>query len=171
MAVKLRLRRLGRTHHPVYQIVAADSRAPRDGKFIEKVGTYDPHKVFDKVYLDHEIALKWLKNGAIPTDTVRSMLSGEGILLKYHLHRKGKTAEEIDIAFQTWVSKRNIKIDDAKANLNKKKQDERNSALTHERKVKEDKAAKIQAKYNPPPPAPEPAPAAEPEAESAGGEE
>ncbi len=83
MAVKLRLKRMGAKQKPFYRIVASDSRNPRDGRFIEAVGTYDPVKGADKVTVDEEKALKWLNNGAIPTDTVRNILSNAGIMTKY----------------------------------------------------------------------------------------
>ena len=84
MAVKLRLKRMGSKQRPFYRIVAADSRSPRDGKFIENVGYYDPMKQPAVVKIDDELAIKWLKNGAMPTDTVRSLLSQAGIMKKYH---------------------------------------------------------------------------------------
>ena len=83
MAVKLRLIRMGAKAKPFYRIVAADSRSPRDGRFLEVVGTYDPIKGADKVTVSEEKVLKWLNNGAIPTDTVRSILSKQGIMKKY----------------------------------------------------------------------------------------
>ncbi len=83
MAVKLRLKRMGAKQKPFYRIVAADSRFPRDGRFIELVGTYDPIKGKEKVTIDEEKALKWLNNGAEPTDTVRNILSNAGIMVKY----------------------------------------------------------------------------------------
>ena len=83
MAVKLRLKRMGAKAKPFYRIVAADSRSPRDGRFLEVVGTYDPIKGVDKVTVSEEKVLKWLNNGAIPTDTVRSILSKQGIMKKY----------------------------------------------------------------------------------------
>ena len=83
MAVKLRLKRMGSKQKPFYRIVAADARSPRDGRFIETVGTYNPIKKPAEVKVDEELALKWLNNGAIPTDTVRSILSKEGIMAKY----------------------------------------------------------------------------------------
>ena len=84
MAVKLRLKRMGAKKRPFYRIVAADSRSPRDGRFIEQVGTYNPITDPAEVKVDEEIALKWLKNGAIPTDTVRDLLSKQGIMKKFH---------------------------------------------------------------------------------------
>ena len=83
MAVKLRLKRMGSKQKPFYRIVAADARSPRDGRFIETVGTYNPVRKPAEVNVDEEKALKWLNNGAIPTDTVRSILSKEGIMAKY----------------------------------------------------------------------------------------
>ncbi|MBS1912183.1 MAG: 30S ribosomal protein S16 [Bacteroidetes bacterium] len=93
--VKLRLRRMGRKKRPVYDIVAADSRSPRDGRFIEKLGQYNPMVVTNQVSMKRERVLHWLMTGAQPTDTVRSILSREGVLLEMHLNRKGKTGEEI----------------------------------------------------------------------------
>ncbi|MDD3392164.1 MAG: 30S ribosomal protein S16 [Bacilli bacterium] len=84
MAVKLRLKRMGAKKSPFYRIVAADSRSPRDGKFIENVGTYDVTKDPAIVSVNEEVALKWLKNGAVPTDTVRSLLRQTGVLEKFH---------------------------------------------------------------------------------------
>ena len=83
MAVKLRLKRMGSKAKPYYRIVAADSRSPRDGRFLEVVGTYHPLKGNEVVTVDEEKAMYWLKNGALPTDTVRSILSKQGIMKKY----------------------------------------------------------------------------------------
>ena len=84
MAVKLRLKRMGAKKRPFYRIVAADSRSPRDGKFIELVGTYNPIMEPAEIKVNEEVALKWLNNGAIPTDTVRDLLSKQGVMKKYH---------------------------------------------------------------------------------------
>ena len=84
MAVKMRLKRMGSKKKPFYRIVVADSRSPRDGKFIEEVGYYDPTKNPAVVKVDNEKALKWLSTGAIPTDTVRNLLSKEGIMKQFH---------------------------------------------------------------------------------------
>ena len=88
MAVKLRLKRMGSKAKPFYRIVAADSRSPRDGRFLEVIGTYDPIKGADRITLEEEKALKWLNNGAIPTDTVRSILSKKGIMKKFAKNKK-----------------------------------------------------------------------------------
>lgn len=88
--VKLRLKRMGKKGAPFYRIVAADSRSPRDGRFIEQIGTYNPTKAEEKVTLDKELAKKWLSNGAQPTDTVRSILSHEDVLKEMHEAKSSK---------------------------------------------------------------------------------
>ena len=88
--VKLRLKRMGKKGAPFYRIVAADSRSPRDGRFIEQIGTYNPTKAEEKVTLDKELAKKWLSNGVQPTDTVRSILSHEGVLKEMHEAKSSK---------------------------------------------------------------------------------
>ena len=88
--VKLRLKRMGKKGAPFYRIVAADSRSPRDGRFIEQIGTYNPTKAEEKVTLDKDLAKKWLSNGAQPTDTVRSILSHEGVLKEMHEAKSSK---------------------------------------------------------------------------------
>ena len=90
MAVKLRLKRMGAKKAPFYRIVAADSRSPRDGRFIETVGTYNPLTTPAEVKVDEELAIKWLKNGATPTDTVRNILSKDGIMKKFAEEKQGK---------------------------------------------------------------------------------
>lgn len=94
MAVKLRLKRMGSKQKPFYRIVAADSRFPRDGRFIETVGTYDPIKKDADVTIDEEKALKWLNNGAQPTDTVRSIFASKGIMAKYAASKAKKVAKK-----------------------------------------------------------------------------
>lgn len=88
--VKLRLKRMGKKGAPFYRIVAADSRSPRDGRFIEQIGTYNPSKAENKVTLDKELTKKWLSNGAQLTDTVRSILSHEGVLKEMHEAKSSK---------------------------------------------------------------------------------
>lgn len=90
MAVKLRLLRMGAKKAPFYRIVAADSRSPRDGRFIELLGTYDPRTNPAKVTIKEEEVLKWLNNGAQPSDTVRNLLSKEGIIKKFADSKTGK---------------------------------------------------------------------------------
>lgn len=93
MAVKLRLMRMGAKKKPFYRIVAADSRTKRDGKYIELVGTYNPVTSPAEVKIDEEVALKWLNNGAIPTDTVRSLFRQKGINEKFHNQKSKKESE------------------------------------------------------------------------------
>ena len=88
MAVKLRLKRMGSKQKPFYRVVAADSRSPIDGRFIETVGTYDPVKKEESITIDEEKALKWLNNGAQPTDTVKNLLTKKGIWAKYKNTKK-----------------------------------------------------------------------------------
>jgi len=88
MAVKLRLKRMGAKKRPYYRIVAADSRSPRDGRFIETVGTYNPIMEPAEININEEVALKWLSTGAIPTDTVRDLFKKQGIMEKFHNSKK-----------------------------------------------------------------------------------
>ena len=90
MAVKIRLKRMGAKKAPFYRIVVADSRSPRDGRFIEKLGYYNPLKSPAEIVVDEEITLKWLNNGAIPTDTVKNLLSKAGVMKKFHDLKQGK---------------------------------------------------------------------------------
>ena len=92
MAVKMRLRRMGAKKNPFYRIVVADSRFPRDGRFIEEIGFYDPVKSPATVKVDRDLAIKWLNQGATPTDTVRDILSKEGILKELHESKMTKKA-------------------------------------------------------------------------------
>ena len=93
MAVKIRLKRMGANKKPFYRIVVADSRAPRDGRFIEVVGTYNPITEPAEVKVNEELALKWLQNGAIPTDTVRDLLRKQGVMEKFHNIRMTKKGQ------------------------------------------------------------------------------
>ena len=90
MAVKIRLKRMGAKKAPYYRIVVADSRSPRDGRFIDQIGTYNPLTTPAEINIDKEAAKKWLNNGAIPTDTVRNLFSKAGILKEFSEEKKGK---------------------------------------------------------------------------------
>jgi small subunit ribosomal protein S16 len=90
MAVKIRLKRMGAKKSPFYRVVVADSRSPRDGRFIEEIGFYNPVAQPAEIKIDEELALKWLQNGAKPSDTVRNLFSKQGILEKFHVVRQGK---------------------------------------------------------------------------------
>lgn len=94
MAVKLRLRRMGSKKRPFYRVVAADSRSPRDGRFIEEIGYYNPITEPADIKINEEIALKWLKNGAEPTDTVRDLFSKQGIMKKFHESKMTKKEDK-----------------------------------------------------------------------------
>jgi small subunit ribosomal protein S16 len=96
--VKLRLRRKGRIHHAVYDVVAVDGRARRDGAYLERLGYFDPNTSPSTIKINPDRAIHWLNNGAQPTEVVKLLLSYEGILLRRHLTFKGKTAEEIQTA-------------------------------------------------------------------------
>lgn len=107
MAVKIRLARRGRKKAPFYHIVIADARAPRDGKFIQKIGSYNPTTVPATIDLDRDAAYEWLSKGAVPTDTVNAMLRVKGVLYKKHLMRGVKkgalTVEEADAKLADWI--------------------------------------------------------------------
>ena len=90
MAVKMRLKRMGAKKSPFYRIVVADSRSPRDGKFIELIGTYNPLVTPAEIKVNEELALDWLSKGAIPTDTVKNILSNAGVMKKFHETKSGK---------------------------------------------------------------------------------
>lgn len=115
MAVKIRLARRGRKGLPFYSIVVADSRAPSTGKFIEKIGTYNPNIDPSGVSINTEKALKWLQCGAKPTDTARNLLSTHGVMLKRHLQigvDKGAiTQEKADKDFESWKSYKDTKLE------------------------------------------------------------
>lgn len=114
MAVKMRLQRHGRKKAPFYHIVIADARSPRDGKFIEKIGIYNPMTVPATIELDRDSAFNWLENGAQPTDTVRAILRFKGVMYKKHLMRGVKkgalTAEQADEKFNAFVADKEGKI-------------------------------------------------------------
>ncbi len=125
MATKIRLQRHGRKAYAFYKIVVADSRAPRDGKFIEKIGTYNPNTNPATVDLNFERALYWLNTGAQPTDTTRNILSHEGVLLMKHLQggiKKGAFAEaEAQAKFEAWIKQRDERVGTVKANIQQEK--------------------------------------------------
>nr|MBI1228995.1 30S ribosomal protein S16 [Cytophagales bacterium] len=107
MAVKIRLARRGRKKMAIYDVVVADARAPRDGRFIEKIGSYNPNTDPATISINNDRALKWLLNGAQPTDTVKAMLSYRGVMLKKHLQigvlKEAITQEQADEKFQSWL--------------------------------------------------------------------
>ncbi len=151
MPVKIRLQRHGKKGKPFYWIVAADSRAKRDGKFLEKIGTYNPNTNPATIDLDVDGAVKWLQNGAQPTDTAKTLLSGKGALLKHHLLggvAKGAfSEEEAEKKFQAWLEEK-TGADQAKVDgLAKEKEAAKAKALEAEKEVNEKrKAAAVEAK-------------------------
>ena len=123
MAVKIRLQRHGKKGRPFYWIVAADSRAKRDGKYLQKLGVYDPNTNPARVEINIDKALKWLQNGAIPTNTARTLLSYRGVMLKHHLNKgvlKGALKQEkADEQFQAWLKEKESKINAKKDKISK----------------------------------------------------
>jgi small subunit ribosomal protein S16 len=146
MPVRLRLRRLGRKGRPYYHIVAADSRARRDGRYLEKVGTYNPIADPAEITVDHDLAIKWLKNGAQPSNTVKAILRYTGVNLKYALIKQGKTEEEIERIYGKWLEEKEAKISAKKENLRETEKARKANALKHESEVRAAKAAEIAKK-------------------------
>jgi len=136
MSVKIRLARRGRKKQAIYDVVVADARAPRDGRFIEKIGTYNPNTNPASININNERALTWLLNGAQPTDTVKAMLSYRGIMLKKHLQigvLKGAiTQEQADDKFNAWLGEKDSKIADKSDKLATAKAEVRAKALAAE---------------------------------------
>ena len=145
MPVKIRLQRHGKKGKPFYWVVAADARSKRDGKFLEKIGTYNPNTNPATIDLDVDTAVQWLHNGAQPTDTARAILSYKGALLKHHLDggvRKGAlTQDQADAKLATWLEEKTGKVDAKKGNLSDAKADVRAKALEAEKKVNADRVA------------------------------
>ena len=136
MSVKIRLARRGRKKQAIYDVVVADARAPRDGRFIEKLGTYNPNTNPASININNERALTWLLNGAQPTDTVKAMLSYRGVMLKKHLQigvLKGAISQEqADAKFNAWLSEKDTKIEGKKDQLATAKADARKTSLAAE---------------------------------------
>jgi small subunit ribosomal protein S16 len=151
MAVKIRLARKGRKKLAFYHIVVADSRSPRDGRYIEKIGSYNPVTNPATIELDFDKALGWLQNGAIPTDTCRAILSYKGVLIKKHLLegvKKGAFDEaEATKRFEEWMKQNEAKIESKKSGLEKSQDDEMGKRLSIEKSINEARAAKL-AKRN-----------------------
>lgn len=147
MAVKIRLARRGRKARALYDVVVADARAPRDGRFIEKLGTYNPNVDPAAINIDDEKAFKWVMDGAQPTDTVRAMLSYRGVMLKKHLQvgvNKGAiTQEAADKKFDAWMTEKGAKITGKVDMLAKDKVATEKARMDAEVKVKEARAEAI----------------------------
>ncbi len=149
MAVKLRLQRHGKKGKPFFHIVAADSRSPRDGKFIERIGSYNPNTNPATIQLDNDKAIVWLKNGAQPTDTVRAMLGYTGVLFRVHLNKgvaKGAfSQEEADKRYETWSSEKASKVQGKVDRLAKEATDAVSKALKQEQEVNTNRLKAITA--------------------------
>jgi small subunit ribosomal protein S16 len=174
MAVRIRLARKGRKRKAYYHIVVADSRSPRDGRYIEMIGMYNPITNPATIELNFDKALGWLQNGAIPTETCRAILSYKGVLIKKHLLegvKKGAFDDaEATKRFETWMKQNEEKIEAKKSGLEKTQDDEVGKRLTQEKKINEARAARLakrqvelaakaEAEANPKPAPAEPTPA------------
>ena len=145
MSVKIRLQRHGKKGKPFFHIVAADARSPRDGKFIERIGSYNPNTNPATIVLDTDKAVTWLNNGAQPTDTARAILSYKGVLYKTHLNKGVKkgalTQEEADAKFNAWVDSKDAKIQAKRDGLSSVKEGALAEQLKAERAVNEARIA------------------------------
>ena len=154
MAVKIRLQRHGKKGKPFYWIVAADARSKRDGKYLEKIGTYDPNQKPASIDLDFDSALSWLAKGAQPTSTAKAILSYTGVLLKRHLDggvKKGAfTEEEAKKRFDKWMKEKSAKvekkIEDVKTALESNKKEARDREEEYRKKKLEDAKSAAEAK-------------------------
>ena len=150
MATRIRLQRHGRKGYAFYHVVVADSRAPRDGKFIERIGSYNPNTNPATIDLDFERALHWLQVGALPTDTARTILSREGVCLKKHLLdgvKKGAfDAASAEVKFEDWLTKKKMFLQDVK---NKERESAKATAkkiLEAEKEINQIKATALSKK-------------------------
>ena len=145
MPVKIRLSRGGRSKRPFYHIIVADSRSPRDGKYIERLGSYNPLTIPATVEVNHERALHWIDKGAQPTDTARAILSYSGVMYKKHLQRGVKKGahnqEQADAMFAEWMEAKQQKIEDHKNRIQADKDKANTDRITAESKIRADKLA------------------------------
>lgn len=150
MAVKIRLARRGRKKLAMFDVVVADARAPRDGRFIEKIGTYNPLTNPASIVLDDQKAFEWLMKGAQPTDTLRAMLSYRGVMLRKHLQigviKGALTQEQADAKLQQWITSKEAKIQGKRDNLTKSKEEAARARKAAESKVREARAEAIRKK-------------------------
>lgn len=147
MSVKIRLQRHGRKKSAFFHIVVADSRAPRNGRFIEKLGIYNPNTNPATIDLNFESTLNWVQNGAEPSDTCRAILSYKGVLMKHHLLngvKKGAiTPEQVEEKFAAWEQEKTGKIESKSTSLTEAKQNKRTADLEREAKINEARQARI----------------------------
>ena len=153
MATKIRLQRFGKKGKPFFHVVVADSRSPRDGKFIERLGSYNPNTNPATIEINFEKTLDWVNKGAEPTDTARAILSYKGVLYKKHLEggvKKGAlTTEQADAKFAAWLENKGGQIEGKKDSLTANKGEARKAALAAEAKKNSDRAAAIALKNAP----------------------
>lgn len=154
MPTKIRLQRHGKKRFAFYHVVVADSRAPRDGKFIEKLGTYNPNTNPATIDIDFDRTLHWFKTGAQPTDTCKALLSYKGVVYKNHLDKgvlKGAmTQEQADKKFAAWLEEKAGKIDGKKDKLAKAADADAKARFAAEQEANAKKAAEVAAKMAPP---------------------
>ena len=165
MAVRIRLQRHGKKGKPIYWIVAADSRSKRDGKFLEKLGTYNPNFNPPLVTLNIDSTVNWIQNGAQPSETARNIISREGALLKNHLLNgvnKGAFSEEdADKKFEAWIKERDSKTEKKLSTLEKEALDKKKKALELEKEANEKRKLAAEEALNEEVTAAEEAPVAE----------
>jgi small subunit ribosomal protein S16 len=151
MPAKIRLQRKGKKGQPLYHIVIADGRAPREGRFIEKIGVYNPLSKPAEIDINFDKALDWLQKGAQPTDTVRAILSYKGIIYKNHLLKGVKkgamTLEQAEEKFQAWNSEKLAKIASSRNQHLLSLKEDKKKQLSEEAKINEAKSAAIAKKY------------------------
>jgi len=147
MPTKIRLQRYGKKGQPFYHIVIADGRAPRDGKFIEKIGSYNPLTQPATINLDVDQAVSWLRKGAQPTDTVRAIMTYKGAMYKNHLligvDKGAFSLEDANAKFQVWADEKAAKINNAKSSIEESKRNAKKDSIAAEVKVKEQRAEEI----------------------------
>lgn len=150
MPTRIRLQRRGKKNNAFYHIVVADGRAPRDGSFIEKIGTYNPNTNPASIELNMDKTVQWLQNGAQPSDTCRRILSYKGALLKNHLQigvNKGAISQEqADVKFNEWLQAKEAKINGVRSTVENDQRNARKAVLENEKKQNEEKAAAVAAK-------------------------
>jgi small subunit ribosomal protein S16 len=152
MSVKIRLQRHGRKGKPFFWVVAADARSKRDGRSLEKLGTYNPNTNPATIELDVDAAVNWLQKGAQPTDTARAILSYKGALLKNHLAggvKKGAlTEEQAEAKFQAWIEEKASKISDKATKVAKEIEDSKTKQLEAEKEINENRKAAAEEAEN-----------------------
>lgn len=150
MPVKIRLQRFGKKANPYYHIVVADGRAPRDGKYIENIGSYNPKTNPATIELNLDKAIDWLNKGAQPTDTTRAILSYKGVMYRLHLNqgvKKGAlTQEQADEKYNGWLEEKNLKISKKAETVMNSRKDAMKNRVAEEAKLKEKIAEKVAAK-------------------------